>query len=168
MLILVHVLNWLDQALEFIIIEQLSNISLYGIKYTIPIFFLNLLWVRNIRPNDLDDFIFFIESFVYDEFLHVQVFFADVFSIDMIKLEHDVDQSSINQSCLFDEVLMFWSTSTDDLSYQNFESNDRDAHSHGLMSDIELEAVLYQFLSFELSRRHLILRLVIILVTWFF
>ena len=104
MIAVILLLNLLDQPLKLVIIKQLRNVFLNGVHDAVPVLTLDNVRVGPVLPDDLDDAVLFIEPFVDDEVGHVQVLLAVVLGVDVIKLEHHVQESSVDQLRLASEV----------------------------------------------------------------
>lgn len=162
--LLVALLDVLDQPLEFVVVEDLGDVSLDGIQERAPVFALDLDWIGDVAPDHLDDIKFFCEPFINNEVLHVEVFFAGIISVDVVKLEDYVDEPSVNQGGFVHEVLVLGPTTSENFADENLQSHGRKAHPQCLMPDVELEGLLNDLLSFELCRGHLVLGLVVVLL----
>lgn len=90
MITIILLLNLLDQPLKLIVIKQLRNILLNCVHYAVPILTLNHIRIGIFLPNNLNNAVLFIKTFINYEVSHVQVLLPVVLCVDMIKLEDHI------------------------------------------------------------------------------
>lgn len=101
----------------------------------------------------MDDFELLCESLVSGEVLDIKVILTCVFGIDMIKLENNVHKTAIDKLGLLAKVWIRLGGSKK-ISHEYLKGYDTVSHTKSLIPHIEFEALLHEFLSFNLSSSH--------------
>jgi len=90
-----------NKALEFVVIKNLVYIFLNSVHYWIPVFLLGRFRINSILPYKFNDFKLLTQSFIYKKFLQIEVLITIILCINMVHLEYDVDEPSIDQLRFF-------------------------------------------------------------------